>query len=76
MATKYPFNVIESIYGAPYDVPFIADEKETTVAVEIDTKGALKNFFQRAILVNPYKNICYNNNEVMLPSNRQAETNI
>ena len=34
MATKYPFNVIESIYGAPYDVPFIADEKETTVAVE------------------------------------------
>ena len=34
MMTKYPFNVIEGIYGAHYDVPFIADEKETTVAVE------------------------------------------
>ena len=34
MTTKYPFNVIEGIYGARYDAPFIADEKETTIAVE------------------------------------------
>ena len=34
MATKYPFNVIESIFGDKYDAPYIADEKETTVAVE------------------------------------------
>lgn len=47
MTTKYPFNVIESIFGDKYDVPFIADEKETTVAVETVIEIISNSRFQR-----------------------------
>jgi len=46
METKYPFNVLESIFGERYDAPFVSDEKETAVAVEVVVEIVSNSRFQ------------------------------